>query len=244
MIKLESVSKKFIISHEKQALVRNLLPTFLRINRYQELWALRNITLELPSSLSLGVMGRNGSGKTTLLNIIAGITVPEKGNVMTKGRIAAILTLGAGFHVELTGEENIFLNGTILGMTMGEIRNKFESIVDFSQLHDFIDAPLRTYSAGMQMRLGFSIAMHTDFDILLIDEVISVGDIVFQKKCMESINKFRREGKNIILATQYLSLIQALCDEAIVLEAGEIAYRGSVDDSIREYHRIVDMKAP
>lgn len=243
MIKLENICKKYIISHEKEALVRNMLPNFLRIKNYQEFWGLRDINLELDSNRSLGIIGRNGSGKTTLLNIISGITTSTKGRVTVEGRVSTLLTLGAGFHPELTGEENIFLNGTILGMTIRQIRSRLNKIVDFCELKDFIDAPLRTYSAGMQMRLGFAVAVNTDFDILLIDEIFSVGDIAFQRKCLEKMKEIRNQGKAIILVSQSLDLIREFCDEAILMDGGRILKRGASVDLVNKYQDIMGIKS-
>lgn len=242
MIKLENICKKYIISHEKRALVRSIFPN-LRISNYQEFWALRDINLELNSNRSLGVIGRNASGKTTLLNIISRITAPTKGKVTIKGKVSTLLTLGAGFHPELTGEENIYLNGTILGMTIDKIHNRLKKIIDFCELSDFIDAPLRTYSVGMQMRLGFAIAINTDFDILLIDEIFSVGDIAFQRKCLEKMKEIRSQGKTIILVSQSLDLIREFCDEAILMDNGRIINRGTSVDLVSKYQEMMGVKS-
>jgi len=242
MIKLENISKKYIISHEKQALVRNMLPNFLR-SSYEEFWALRDINLDLDTDRSLGILGRNGSGKTTLLNIISGITIPTKGCVTVGGKVSTLLTLGAGFHPELTGEENIYLNGTILGMTMNQIRSRLRDIVNFCELNDFINAPLRTYSAGMQMRLGFAIAINVSFDILLIDEVLSVGDIAFQQKCLDRMREIRTQGKTIILVSQSLDLIKDFCDEAIIMEDGRILCREESGVLINKYREAMSIKS-
>jgi len=238
-IVIENLGKKFIISHEKEALIRHLLPTFLSIKRYEEFWALRDICLNLKQGECLGVIGRNGAGKSTLLNILSGITLPTCGKVKVKGSICAILSLGAGFHPELTGEENIYLNGSILGMGQKEIRSKFDKIVEFSELGGFIDAPLQAYSNGMYLRLGFSIAVHTDFDILLIDEILGVGDINFQDKCMRKLAELRSSGKSMVIASQSPETLQPLSDRIAVLEKGSIDFIGNPQEAAAHYRKIM-----
>jgi ABC-type polysaccharide/polyol phosphate transport system ATPase subunit len=243
MISLQNISKRYIISHEKEALVRNMFSSFLRISNYREFWALRDINLELDSDICLGVIGRNGSGKTTLLSVISGITTPTNGRVSVTGRVSTLLTLEAGLHPELTGLENIYLNGAILGMTINQIRNRLTAIIGFAELSDFIDVPLRTYSAGMKMRLGFAVAINADFDILLVDEVFSVGDISFQQKCLNKMKDIRNQGKIIVLVSQSLGLIKEFCDEAILMDNGRILDRGSPVNLANEYQEMMGVKA-
>lgn len=240
-IELENICKKYIISHEKDAIIRNILPHAFRVKQREEFWALRDINITLPKGECLGIVGPNGAGKSTLLNIIAGISSPSQGTVNTNGRIVTLLTLGAGFHPELTGEENIFLNGTILGMTPKEISAQFDRIVSFSELGGFIDSPLQTYSSGMILRLGFSIAMHASFDILLMDEIISVGDLSFQNKCIDKINYFKKNAKTLIFSSQSLGLIESLADKVVLLYKGRMKSIGMPARILKEYQDMARM---
>lgn len=242
-IDVRNLSKKFIISHEKEALVRSILPAIFRPAYKEELWALKDISFCLKKGESLGVIGPNGAGKSVLLNILAGITALSQGDVKLSGKVSTILTLGAGFHYELTGEENIFLNATILGMSVKEIRQKFDSMVDFSGLDGFIDAPIQTYSMGMLLRLGFSIATHMDFDILLVDEIIGVGDLQFREKSLNKLKEFRDKGKTIILASQALDLVKEITDKTIYLKKGIIEGFGDSDSITKVYKESIKNKA-
>ena len=234
-VKVNALSKKFTISHEKEAIVRSILPSMFRPSHKEELWALRDITFDLKRGESLGVIGPNGAGKSVLLNVLAGITTPTTGDVKLSGKVSTILTLGAGFHQELTGEENIFLNAAILGMSPKEIKQKFGSIVDFCELDGFIDAPIQTYSTGMLMRLGFSIATHVDFDVLLVDEIIGVGDLQFRKKSLDRLKEFRDKGKTVILASQEVGLIREITDKTVYLRKGLIGGYGDSDKVTKMY---------
>ncbi|MCM8800364.1 MAG: ABC transporter ATP-binding protein, partial [Candidatus Omnitrophica bacterium] len=222
IVKLENISKKYIVSHEKEAIIRHILPHFLKIKTYEELWALKDINLEIPQGQTLGILGRNGAGKTTLLNIISKVTFPTEGKISIRGKVSCMVGLGAGFHPELTGEENIYINGSILGLKIKEIRKRFSKIVEFSELGDFITAPLQTYSQGMYMRLGFAIAINVDFDILLMDEILTVGDLSFQNKCFNKLREFKKEGKTLIVVSQSTGLLNEFCDRIIILEKGRI----------------------
>ena len=241
-IEIKKLGKKYSIFHEKGALVRDIPLWFLGIKKYEELWALQDIDLEVNAGECLGVIGGNGAGKSTLLNILSGITFPTQGAVKLNGKISAILSLGAGFHPELTGEENIYLNASILGLGLAEIKERFKEIVEFSELKDFIDAPLRTYSTGMYMRLGFSVAIHTDFDILLIDEILSVGDIGFQEKCLNKLKDFHHIGKTIIIVSQSLELLKILCNKVALLNRGKIDFIGEPSDAIKRYKELMQRK--
>jgi ABC-type polysaccharide/polyol phosphate transport system ATPase subunit len=221
-IEIKKLGKKYTIFHEKGALVRDIPLWVLGIKKYEVLWALKGIDLEVNAGECLGIIGENGSGKSTLLNILSGITFPTQGSVKLNGKISAILSLGAGFHPGLTGEENIYLNASILGLGLREAKERFKEIVEFSELRDFIDVPLRTYSTGMYMRLGFSVAIHTDFDILLIDEIISVGDEEAQQKCIKKIFELKESGKTIVLVSHNMNIISELCNRVILLERGKI----------------------
>lgn len=234
-VRLRNVSKNFWVSHEKPALVRELLPRLVQPLRMEHFLALRDIDLEVSTGCAMGIVGPNGSGKTTLLSLMAGITEPTRGTVSIQGRVAPLLTLGSGFHPELTGLENIFLNGSLLGMTTREIRKKLDTIVAFSQLDGFLDAPLQTYSAGMKLRLGFAIAVHTECDILVIDEIMSVGDVAFQAKCLEKLLAFKRAGATLIVAAQTADALQPLVDRALLLHQGRIVADGATDHVQQRY---------
>jgi ABC-type polysaccharide/polyol phosphate transport system ATPase subunit len=189
--------------------------------------ALRDVTVTVPAGRTLGVIGRNGSGKSTLLKLVAGISKPTSGTVKVHGRVSALIELGAGFHPEISGRENVFINGIMLGLTKRQITERFDEIVEFAELRDFIDAPVKTYSSGMYMRLGFAVAIHVDPDVLLVDEVLAVGDEGFTHKCLDKFAEFKRRGKTILLVTHSLGLVERFCDEALWLDAGRV--RGSGD---------------
>lgn len=203
-------------------------------------WALRDVNFSVPTSRMVGVIGANGSGKSTLLRLIAGIGYPDEGSIKIRGRSAALLELGAGFHRDLTGRENIFISGVLAGFTRQEVARRFDSIVAFSELESFIDDPLRTYSTGMQMRLAFAVAIHAEPEILLIDEVLSVGDRSFERKCLERIARYRAEGYTIILVSHDLTMVRELCDEVIWLRDGQLAAQGSPDLVVDQYIADVD----
>jgi len=183
--------------------------------------AVQDVTFNLPTGRTLGVIGRNGSGKSTLLKLVAGITKPTTGSVKVNGRISALIELGAGFHPEISGRENVFINGIMLGLTKREITRRFDEIVEFAELKDFIDAPVKTYSSGMYMRLGFAVAIHVDPDVLLVDEVLAVGDEGFTHKCLDKFGEFKRRGKTILLVTHSLGLVERFCDEALWMDGGK-----------------------
>ena len=239
-VELKDVSKKFR-RHTERPLTTTLKSYMLRDfwRRKDEtkgvVWALRDVSLSVERGMSLGVIGRNGSGKTTLLQLISGILKPDAGRISVGGRVAALLELGAGFHPELTGRENVLINGIILGLSMREIRAKFDEIVEFAEAREYIDDPVRTYSSGMYVRLGFAVAVHVDPEILLIDEVLAVGDAAFARKCMDRMNHFRGSGKTIILVSHDLPLVQSWCDEAVWLDAGAVKSRGDAPTVVRAY---------
>jgi ABC-type polysaccharide/polyol phosphate transport system ATPase subunit len=203
-----------------RSLVRDLNPD-------ETFTALKNVTVSVPRGQTLGVIGRNGSGKSTLLKLVAGISKPSSGTVKVNGRVSALIELGAGFHPEISGRENVFINGIMLGLTKREIARRFDEIVEFAELRDFIDAPVKTYSSGMYMRLGFAVAIHVDPEVLLVDEVLAVGDEGFTHKCLDKFAEFKRRGKTILLVTHSLGLVERFCEEALWLDAGRI--RGSGD---------------
>jgi lipopolysaccharide transport system ATP-binding protein len=225
-IRLAGVSKRFRRTSDrgstslKSYLVRDL---WRRARPSAEVtWALRDVDLEIEKGTTVAVIGRNGSGKSTLLHVIGGMLRPTAGAVAVDGRASALIELGAGFHPELTGRENVVVNGIILGLSRREIRRRFDEIVAFAELEDFIDEPVRTYSTGMYMRLGFSVAVHVDPDILLVDEVLAVGDLPFEQKCLERMDRFKRAGGTILLVTHNLETAQHWCDRALWMHEGRV----------------------
>jgi lipopolysaccharide transport system ATP-binding protein len=182
--------------------------------------ALKAVSFQVPAGATYGIVGRNGSGKSTMLKCVAGITKPSSGTLSVKGRISALIELGAGFHPEISGRENVFINGIMLGLTKREVARRFDEIVEFAELEEFIDAPVKTYSSGMYMRLGFAVAVHVDPDVLLVDEVLAVGDEGFTHKCLDKFADFRRRGKTILLVTHSLALVERFCDEALWIDSG------------------------
>ncbi len=217
VIKVNNLSKKFRTYHEKPALIN-----IWKKKRYEEFPALRDVNFSVSQGETIGIIGRNGSGKSTLLKILCGVMAPTSGSVETNGSIASLLELGAGFHPELTGRENIFLNASIMNLSTKEVKNKFDEIVSFAQLEDFIDTPLYTYSSGMYVRLGFAIAVFTNFDILIIDEILAVGDAGFQEKCADKIMGFKNAGKTIIFVTHDLGMADKISDKILWLENGKL----------------------
>jgi ABC-type polysaccharide/polyol phosphate transport system ATPase subunit len=202
--------------------------------------ALTDVSFTVPKGSTYGVIGRNGSGKSTALKLVAGITKPTSGSVRVSGRISALIELGAGFHPEISGRENVFINGIMLGLTKREIEQRFDEIVDFAELRDFIDAPVKTYSSGMYMRLGFAVAIHVDPDVLLVDEVLAVGDEGFTHKCLDKFAEFRRRGKTILLVTHALNLVERFCDEALWLDAGRALAHGDPKRVVGAYLTAVE----
>jgi len=242
IIRLNNVGRKFHKYTDTDAPLGDGLGTKIHIDKDGSFWALRNIYLSIESAEIVGIIGRNGSGKSTLLNIIAGSLPVSEGEVIVKGKASALLTLGAGFQEEFTGRENIYLNAGLLGMRREEIDAVFPDIVEFSELSDFIDMPLGSYSSGMKMRLGFSIAIHKKFDVLATDEIITVGDISFQKKCFEKMTEFRGQGKSMIVAMQDPELIRRFCTKAFLLEDGRIILDGSPMEVAEQYERLATEK--
>ncbi len=222
------VYRRFLHRHQfktlKSALLSGSLLSDLRPD--QTFTALDGVSFEVPRGSTFGVIGENGSGKSTLLKLLAGITKPTRGRLRVEGRVSALIELGAGFHPEISGRENVVINGIMLGLNRRQIQERFDEIVAFAELEEFIDAPVKTYSSGMYMRLGFSVAVHVEPEVLLIDEVLAVGDEAFARKCLDKMGEFRRRGKTIFLVTHSLSLVEKMCDEALWLRHGRIADRG------------------
>jgi ABC-type polysaccharide/polyol phosphate transport system ATPase subunit len=198
-------------------------------------WALRDVNLASPRGQVFGVIGPNGSGKSTLLKLIAGVTMPTRGQVNVHGRLTPLIELGAGFHPDMTGRENIFLNSAILGLTKKETAPLVQDIIDFSEINDFINQPVKHYSSGMYVRLAFSIAVHVPFDILLVDEILSVGDLSFQKKCYALMEKFKADGKTILYVGHDLNRVAAFCDQAAYLRSGKILATGAAKNVVARY---------
>ena len=205
-----------------------------------DFWALKDVSLDVFCGKILGLVGRNGAGKTTLLNIISGVFEPTEGKIISRGRVLGLFNLGVGFQDEFTGRENIFLNGAVLGAARKELAEKLIDIIEFSELDAFIDMPLGTYSQGMRLRLGFSIIVNLDFDILVIDEVLTVGDVLFQNKCFARLVDFRRQGKTLVITTQNLDLIERFCDDLVLLEHGRLLFYGNASEGINKYKSILN----
>jgi lipopolysaccharide transport system ATP-binding protein len=209
----------------------------------QEFWALRDISFEVKRGEALGIIGRNGAGKSTLLKLLSRITEPTEGNARIRGRVASLLEVGAGFHGELTGRENIYLNGSILGMSRAEIKKKFDEIVSFAEVERFLDTPVKRYSSGMYVRLAFSVAAHLEPEILVVDEVLSVGDVAFQRKCMDYMKRLARSGATILLVSHNLFAVKAMCRRALVLSGGRLQFDGSAADGVEIYQKNSQMEA-
>ena len=255
IIRAENIGKKYyitrarkyrmardVLAHAGQRLKR-VISGFLNkqgtdgAGKQDELWALKNIDFEIKPGQSVGIIGKNGAGKSTLLKILSRITTPSEGQVRVRGRVGSLLEVGTGFHPELTGRENVYLNGAILGMKKVEIDRSFDEIVAFSETETFLDTPVKFFSSGMRMRLAFSVAAHLDPEILLIDEILAVGDIGFQRKSLEKMNAVASSGRTILFISHSMAAIKSLCQSAILLEAGKIVYNGNVEDAIEFYTR-------
>jgi len=231
----DRVTKSFP-QHKGPRLLRDRVAELLRPSPAQRLQVLKDVSFELPHGDGLGLIGPNGAGKSTLLNLACGLSLPDSGNIEVHGRVAALLELGSGFHPDLTGAENVRINAAMVGLTRRQTAERFEEIVEFSGVRDFIHEPLRTYSSGMTMRLAFSVAVHVDPDILLIDEVIGVGDQAFFAKCLERMRKFQREGKTFVMASHSAELMSMMCQHAIWLERGRMVKSGPVNAVLDAYH--------
>ena len=232
VVRVSDVSKRFVIRKEKS--LKERIVNFGRSNQHKEtFWALRDVSFEIETGSTVGLIGPNGSGKSTLLKLIGGIVQPTHGEIERRGRLAALLELGSGFHPDLTGRENVYLNASILGLSLKQTEKYFDTIVDFSGIERFIDTQVKFYSSGMYVRLAFAVAVHVDPDVLLVDEVLSVGDEPFQRKCMDRIRNFQREGRTIILVSHALDQVADLCDRAIVLENGLVCVDGEPRDALR-----------
>ena len=236
-IEFNQVSKKYRIrkpaAEEGGSRLRNLL------SRRADFWAVRNVNFAVERGEALGIIGHNGAGKSTILKLLSSITAPTAGEIVVDGRLAALIEIGSGFHPELTGRENVYLNGVLLGMRRREITAKLKSIVEFAGVEQFIDTPVKHYSSGMYLRLGFSIAAHLDPEILLLDEVLAVGDAAFQAKCLDRVTELRRAGTTIVFISHNLHAVSRLCERTLLLSKGEVLMDGPTNDVIAEYERIL-----
>ena len=235
-IEFQGVSKVFA-RHTQRKLLRGYLHGLLARHRTEKFYALKEVSFQIGRGESVAIVGSNGAGKSTLLSLIAGISSPNEGRVHVEGKVAALLDLGSGFHPELTGRENIHLNGALLGLKRRQVIEKEESIIDFAGLSDFIDEPLKTYSSGMTMRLAFSVAIELDPDILIVDEVLAVGDLAFQTKCLAKVRQFVDEGKTMLAVSHSAATIRELCRRAIWLDHGKLMMDGEIDAVIQAYER-------
>jgi homopolymeric O-antigen transport system ATP-binding protein len=235
-IRLENITQRFRVIQERPDTLRELFSKFFRHEvHYHDFDAVKDVSLEVPHGQMLGLIGRNGSGKSTLLKIIAGVYQPTAGKVQISGSLAPLIELGTGFHHDLTGRENILLNGLLMGYSKRDMQEREERIIEFAGIGDFIDAPVKQYSSGMYMRLAFSVATEIDPDILLIDEILAVGDAPFQQKCIERMESFRQAGKTIIFVSHAMGQVARLCDRAILIEQGAIMADGQPDEVIAAY---------
>jgi len=237
-IEFRNVAKRFQLAEGRT--LREFLPALLRGEGWSEaFYALRDVTFSIGHGETYGVIGRNGSGKSTVLKLIAGVTAPSEGEVRVRGSVSPLIELGAGFHPDLTGRENIDLNAIILGMSRKEIRERFDEIVEFAELRDFIDTPVKRYSSGMYMRLGFSVAIHSNPEILLVDEVLAVGDAAFQEKCLAKMHEFKERGITIVFVSHSMDLVRKFCERVLLLEGGRLIGDGAPEEITERYLEMV-----
>lgn len=242
-VSVRGLGKKFRLYHERNQSLKSAIMR-RRVSNHEDFWALRNITFDVPRGSTFALIGSNGSGKSTLLKCLARILWPDEGEIVSHGRVASLLEVGSGFHPELSGRENIYLNGSILGMSRKEIARKFDDIVDFSEIGKFIDQPVKSYSSGMYVRLGFSVSIHVQPDILVVDEILAVGDAAFQEKSKAKFEELQEQGKTIILVSHALSTIQQMCDHAAWIEQGVLRLVGPVDEVTSAYNNNIFPIAP
>jgi len=240
VVRVDDVTKQFTVRKDNSLKERIVHAGRRGRAHKQEYTAVDGVSLEILAGTTVGLLGPNGSGKSTLLKLIGGIVSPTTGSVLTRGRMAALLELGAGFHPDLSGRENVFLNASIMGMSPAETAARFDEILEFSGIGDFIDTQVKFYSSGMFVRLAFAVAVHTDPDVLLVDEVLAVGDEAFQRKCMERIMRFRSEGRTIVLVSHSAAQVQELCDRGIVLKDGQMVFDGDVNDAVSALRDVLE----
>jgi ABC-2 type transport system ATP-binding protein len=231
-VDVRDVSKRFRLAHGKYNSLKERMIHAGR-GQYEDFWALKHVEITVQEGETVGILGRNGSGKSTLLKCICGVLQPTSGEVVVRGKLAGLLELGAGFQQDLTGRENIYLNGSLLGMSKKEVDKVFDEIVDFSELEEFIDGPVKFYSSGMYVRLGFAVAVNVDPDILVIDEVLAVGDERFQRKCLDRVKLFQKQGRTILLVTHSPDQVRSICDRAVVLSHGDVVGQGAPGEAVR-----------
>ena len=237
-IEFWQVSKRFQLQEGRT--LREWVPALLKGRGWTDpFYALRDVTFSIDRGETVGIIGRNGSGKSTTLKLIAGVTAPTEGEVRVEGRVSPLIELGAGFHPDLTGRENVHLNASILGMSGKEIHQQFDNIVDFAELWEFIDTPVKRYSSGMYVRLGFAVAVHSNPEVLLVDEVLSVGDAFFQEKCLAKMHEFQRQGTTIVVVSHSLDLVASFCERAIWLDHGRIVAEGPAAAVVQQYTQTV-----
>jgi lipopolysaccharide transport system ATP-binding protein len=252
-ISIENISKKYIIRHQKQGSYltlrdtltegfktvgkRVLKPNDVLNDSYEEFWALRDVSVDIKQGDRVGIIGRNGAGKSTLLKILSRITEPTSGRIKISGRVASLLEVGTGFHPELTGRENIFLNGAILGMSRVEISKKFDDIVEFAEVEKFLDTPVKRYSSGMYVRLAFAVAAHLEPEILIVDEVLAVGDAKFQKKCLGKMEEVGKGGRTVLFVSHNMAAIKKLCNTAVLISNGTVKHTGETQEVLSRYFR-------
>lgn len=247
VIEVENLGKKYIISHQGEARytalrdviadgAKKLIKRNNILPKKEEFWALRNVSFSIDKGDKVGIIGRNGAGKTTILKILSRVTIPTEGIIKIKGKISSLLEVGTGFHPELTGRENIFFNGAVLGMTRNEIKRKFDEIVEFAEVEKFLDTPVKRYSSGMYVRLAFAVAAHLDSEILIVDEVLAVGDSQFQKKCLGKMDDVStKEGRTVLFVSHNMAIIRNLCDRGFLINKGNLIFDGEVEDVISKY---------
>lgn len=256
VIKAENIGKMYTIGHQAErggyTALRDVLmqnartiwnktkdlakgKAIIQGDTMEEVWALKDVSFEIKRGEVVGIIGRNGAGKSTLLKVLSRITEPSTGRVTIKGRVASLLEVGTGFHPELSGRENIYMNGTILGMTRAEIKRKFDEIVAFAEVEKYLDTPVKRYSSGMYVRLAFAVAAHLEPEILVVDEVLAVGDLEFQKKCLGRMRDVSNEGRTVLFVSHNMPSIRTLCNKGILLEQGKISFKGSIDQAVNQY---------
>jgi ABC-2 type transport system ATP-binding protein len=242
-IEFYRVSKRFQLTEVRT--LREFVPLLFKGQHVTEpFYALRDVTFSIDRGEIIGIIGPNGSGKSTALKLIAGVMAPSEGEVRVAGRVCPLIELGAGFHPDLTGRENVYMNASILGMTAAEINQRFGDIIDFAELWDFVDTPVKRYSSGMYMRLGFSVAVHADPEVLLVDEVLSVGDEHFQKKCLTRMEEFKSNGTTIVVVSHSLDLVRKFCERVLLIEHGRLVADGSPDEVTDRYVQMVEGSHP
>lgn len=240
-IELHGVAKRYWQLQDRAMLLKSLIP--FRRQDHKELWAVRDMTASVQPGETVGILGRNGAGKTTLLRLLAGVSRPTEGRLTVRGRIAPLISVGVGFHQEMSGRENILVSGSLLGLKRQEVAARLDQIVDFAELSDFIDTPVKFYSSGMFMRLGFSVASHVEPDVMLVDEVLAVGDIAFQLKCLDRMRELQEQGTTIVLVSHSMGAIRLLCPRTLLVRKGRLEFDGDTETAISRHHELLSIDA-